>query len=141
MSKLTGSSYSYNSCLCIGLGRKGPKVRLKLPSFSGLTESQPEMLHYTCQIDCRVRTVPNLVVSFPKSSRKPIHESESHPEGRLETEDCESLVEVIGKRPIMAIAFDEMEMTVQEPTIVIGQKRSLDQQWLISSDAPSLVSS
>ena len=117
-----------------GVGKKGPRVRLKLPSFSGLTPEQPDMLHYTCHIDCRLRAMKPLQVGS-KGTNITLENGMDDQDGV-----ADSLVEVIGRRPVMAIAFDDMEMTVQEPQL-IPPKLGAQSRWDLQSGLPSLVAS
>lgn len=114
----------------VGHGRKGPKLRLQLPSFSGLTAKQPNMLHYTCQLDCRLRTVKPLRVSSPHDSS-----SDATAQGRDQTD---VLVEMIGRRPVLTIAFDDMEMTVEQPRM-LPEALSQENKWEIGAKSPSLL--
>ena len=41
-------------------GRKGPRISLSLPSFSGGTLHCPQLLQYTCQLATRVGLLPSL---------------------------------------------------------------------------------
>lgn len=90
------------------------------------------MLHYTCHIDCRLRTIRPLKVTSSQERK-----SENNADSGIESES-ENFVEMIGRRPVMAIAFDDMEMTVQEPR-VLPDKLSSKSAWDIDSNAPSLV--
>ncbi|XP_061991794.1 protein NEOXANTHIN-DEFICIENT 1 isoform X3 [Rosa rugosa] len=53
----------------------GPAIKMSLPSFSGRTEYYPDLLKYSCQIDCRVRVVHPAKVSEP--SPVPSNENEN----------------------------------------------------------------
>lgn len=106
-----------------GHGRLGPRIRLSLPSFSGRTADEPEMLRYACQLDTNARLVKPLKVSFKAKSEL----SDTSREGSLE--DIEA---ILGGKPVVAVAFDKMKMVVHQPVPVVEK---LDQaQWQLQKD-------
>ncbi|MFS7959179.1 putative protein NEOXANTHIN-DEFICIENT 1 [Helianthus anomalus] len=91
----------------------GPTVKMSLPGYSGRTEHVPQLLKYTCQIECRVNpTSPARVLGSL---------------GRINTEN-EELNECLKKRkmgmsvmlskPILALEFNCLKMEVHPPVVV-----------------------
>ncbi|MEW5303149.1 MAG: hypothetical protein WDW36_005870 [Sanguina aurantia] len=89
----------------------GPRLTLFLPSFSGNTLHVPELLKYSCKLETNLRlTSSALSHTFGGASvgrRPPPH---------VHHGDRELLGAVFGGRPLLAMAFDNMVMQVQEPT-------------------------
>ncbi|XP_022956122.1 protein NEOXANTHIN-DEFICIENT 1 [Cucurbita moschata] len=85
----------------------GPAIRMSLPSYSGHTENTPELLKYSCQIQCRVRAVKPAAVAIEQAGEDEQHEHEQS----LSTT-------VLLSKPILALEFSCMEMQVQAPTVV-----------------------
>jgi len=77
----------------------GPRLTLALPSFSGGTPACPALLKYACTLATRVRPLPPARVGF---------------EGG-DAEDASPLRRLLGGRPLLALQFGDMTMTVQEP--------------------------
>ncbi|GER35528.1 pentatricopeptide repeat-containing protein [Striga asiatica] len=88
----------------------GPAVKLSLPSFSGRTEFFPDLLKYSCQIECRLRAVqPAQVVG-------PLHvDDESTSETDIKRNHA---ISVMLSKPILALEFDCLNMKVDAPTVV-----------------------
>ncbi|KAA0044509.1 hypothetical protein IC582_017342 [Cucumis melo] len=100
----------------------GPAIKMSLPSYSGHTEYSPELLKYSCQIQCRVRAVKPATVSveLPALNRAEDGDHHSHitrsgEDGEHEQSLCTS---VLLSKPILALEFSCMEMQVQAPTVV-----------------------
>ncbi|CAL5219720.1 g1613 [Coccomyxa viridis] len=79
----------------------GPRIRMQLPSFSGATAECPQLLQYTCQLCTNVRAVPAAIVEASSSG-----------------DSKEALPGILGGRPLLALAFDNMEMKVNKPAVV-----------------------
>eukprot|EP00261_Vitis_vinifera_P036669 XP_019077912.1 PREDICTED: protein NEOXANTHIN-DEFICIENT 1 isoform X1 [Vitis vinifera] len=109
----------------------GPAIKMSLPSFSGHTVYNPNLLKYSCQIECRVRAVKPARVSSP--SPGPKNEKENEKEGSprhqifssmdstaVETiENGENLcVSVMLSKPVLALEFNCLNMQVEAPIVV-----------------------
>ncbi|XP_048225954.1 protein NEOXANTHIN-DEFICIENT 1 isoform X2 [Ricinus communis] len=53
-----------------GIKWMGPAIKMSLPSFSGRTEHNPNLLKYSCNIECRVRAVRPAEISVPFPASK-----------------------------------------------------------------------
>lgn len=80
-------------------GWPGPRIPLTLPSFSGNTPEYPGLLYYACQLATNVRVVRPVTVRV-----------EEQAEGGEE-----SMHAILGGKPVLALAFNNMVMTVDEP--------------------------
>ncbi|XP_064969617.1 protein NEOXANTHIN-DEFICIENT 1-like isoform X1 [Musa acuminata AAA Group] len=103
----------------------GPKIRISLPSFSGQTTHNPQLLKYSCQIECRVRAVKSAKVSRPRIIQldefsNDIRAKEKNVDDRLSTENEERdrSIAVLLSKPIMALEFNLLKMQVEAPTVV-----------------------
>ncbi|RVW29218.1 Protein NEOXANTHIN-deficient 1 [Vitis vinifera] len=105
----------------------GPAIKMSLPSFSGHTVYNPNLLKYSCQIECRVRAVKPARVSSP--SPGPKNEKEGSPRDQIfssmdstavETiENGENLcVSVMLSKPVLALEFNCLNMQVEAPIVV-----------------------
>ncbi|XP_050375320.1 protein NEOXANTHIN-DEFICIENT 1 isoform X2 [Argentina anserina] len=105
----------------------GPAIKMTLPSFSGRTEYYPELLKYSCRIDCRVRAVHPAKVSGP--SPVPMNESEqcsdihsrsAQNQGNHVFMDNEQNLTraVMLSKPILALELSSMKMQVETPEVV-----------------------
>lgn len=86
------------------------------------------MLRYACHLSTNVRPIKPLKVNF-YGKRGAKSEGMSHPE------DMQS---ILGGRPVMALAFDRMEMVVHEPLPVI-EKLNRDRFQLQEADDARLI--
>eukprot|EP00873_Tetraselmis_striata_P014093 jgi/Tetstr1/434357/TSEL_023461.t1 len=84
----------------------GPRISVALPSFSGKTESHPGMLRYACQLATNVSLASPARVDLPSKAKD---SDKDHPE---------SLRGILSGRPLVAIAFNNMVMDVDEPVKV-----------------------
>ncbi|GAQ77960.1 hypothetical protein KFL_000060250 [Klebsormidium nitens] len=93
----------------------GPRIKMYLPSFSGKTDLQPDMLKYSCELRCNVRPVAAARVEAPKASGRPEADS--------------ALRSVLLGRPVFSLVFDNMEMSVEAPIVVANhiEKRELEE--------------
>mmetsp|Transcript_34780 Transcript_34780/g.98608 ORF Transcript_34780/g.98608 Transcript_34780/m.98608 type:complete len:321 (-) Transcript_34780:371-1333(-) len=89
----------------------GPRIRVVLPSFSGLTAEHPSMLRYVCDLKTNVR---------PVSCARVLLENDSKPDDRASMAERhpESLHGVLSGKPLVAFAFDNMAMDVAAPAVV-----------------------
>ena len=79
-------------------GASVPRTRMLLPSFSGCTEHRSDMLRYGCDMHARVKP------TFPCRVR--VGDGADGERGLL------------GGRPLLCLAFDDMEMVVDAPVVV-----------------------
>ncbi|BFG16011.1 hypothetical protein CerSpe_022850 [Prunus speciosa] len=99
----------------------GPAIKMSLPSFSGRTEYYPNLLKYSCQIECRVRAVHPAKVSGPSSMPKSEAErsSEIHHATEEFMDNGKNLcVAVMSSKPILALELSCMKMQVEAPVVV-----------------------
>lgn len=106
----------------------GPVVKMSLPSFSGKTEYNPQLLKYSCQIECRVRPVKTAKVSGPitainnggeKTSDSQDQNSEDSPTNKpAESNASERSISVLLSKPLLALQFNFLRMQVEAPTLV-----------------------
>ncbi|KAF5449246.1 hypothetical protein F2P56_029714 [Juglans regia] len=99
----------------------GPAVKISLPSYSGHTEHNPNLLKYSCQIECRVRAVKPAVVSGPSPIlyHDRVHYSDQR---RCNTMDSTAkehidngknlIMSVMLSKPILALEFNCLKMQV-----------------------------
>ncbi|KAM5568338.1 protein NEOXANTHIN-DEFICIENT 1 [Rosa sericea] len=107
----------------------GPAIKMSLPSFSGRTEYYPDLLKYSCQIECRVRVVHPAKVSGPS----PVPSNENENEQCSEIHSCNTQNQatkefmdneqnltraVMLSKPILALEFSSMKMQVEAPVVV-----------------------
>ncbi|KAJ6347077.1 hypothetical protein OIU76_003719 [Salix suchowensis] len=92
---------------------KGPAIKMSLPSFSGRTEYNPNLLKYSCNIECRVRAVRAAEVSRPSLSSK--HDTEES----LSEHDRRNLsISVMLSKPLLALELGCLKMQVEAPVVV-----------------------
>ncbi|KAK1292338.1 hypothetical protein QJS10_CPB17g01923 [Acorus calamus] len=103
-----------------------PMLRLSLPSFSGHTEYHPDLLKYSCQIECRVQAVKPAKISGPSSALKNDGQSKGQLSGvngldakpSIEEDARECSISVMQSKPILALKFNLLQMQVEAPTMV-----------------------
>ncbi|KAK1316468.1 hypothetical protein QJS10_CPA05g00896 [Acorus calamus] len=104
-----------------------PMLRLSLPSFSGHTEYHPDLLKYSCQIECRVQVVKPAKISGPSSALKNDGQSKGQLSGvngfdakpSVEEDARECSISVMQSKPILALKFNLLRMQVEAPTTVL----------------------
>jgi hypothetical protein len=79
-----------------------PHTTLSLPSFSGGTPAQPGLLRYALRLRARVRPCGGAAASTPLAGSAA--HAAAHP-----------LAAVLGGRPLLTLAFDDMVMDVGQP--------------------------
>uniref|UniRef100_A0A2C9VH15 Protein NEOXANTHIN-DEFICIENT 1 n=1 Tax=Manihot esculenta TaxID=3983 RepID=A0A2C9VH15_MANES len=104
----------------------GPAIKMSLPSFSGRTKHNPNLLKYSCSIECRMRAVQPAKVtgSFP-ASKHDTEESLGHHKckspdainGLLDNGQSLSISVMLSK-PILALQFNCLKMQVEAPIAV-----------------------
>ncbi|KAL1217383.1 Protein NEOXANTHIN-DEFICIENT 1 [Cardamine amara subsp. amara] len=91
----------------------GPAIKMSLPSFSGNTKYNSNLLKYSCHLHCRVRPVKPAVVSGAlEDETKNLSSQES-----LENERRLSIAVMLSK-PIVALQFKVLTMQVEAPTVI-----------------------
>ncbi|KAE8023773.1 hypothetical protein FH972_009437 [Carpinus fangiana] len=106
---------------------KGPAIKMSLPSYSGRTEHNPNLLKYSCQIECRVRAVQPAEVSRPgpKLNNDTEHYSVQRSHNVVESTSGEHIdngenisMSVMLSKPILALEFSCLKMKVEAPIVV-----------------------
>lgn len=114
-----------------GKGWPGPPMKMSLPSFSGKTKLQPDLLKYSCRLNCRIRPVSPARVSSLKFSTA---EEES---GGSQTQQLDTdVLSVLTGKPIMALAFENMAMHVDAPTVVVEENETVKRRHGLLSRFP-----
>lgn len=89
----------------------GPAITMSLPSFSGKTCEQPDLLKYSCQLKCSVRAVKPAAITTPLT-----FESAEGVGGQDYT--YKSILAILAAKPMIALCFEKMVMHVEAPTVV-----------------------
>ena len=130
----------------------GPRIKMTLPSFSGATAECPDLLHYACQLCTNVRVVRAAHVQVGCFCDASCHallplqicllcsSASAHATGCIpaqvgESEGGESqepLSAILGGKPVIALAFDNMKMVVNEPQKLQLQTGSRHMQQLLA---------
>ncbi|KAL3751967.1 hypothetical protein ACJRO7_012741 [Eucalyptus globulus] len=104
-----------------------PVIRMSLPSFSGRTEYNPNLLKYSCQIECRVRLVsPAKVLRLSHALRDDNDQTSQSRVSNLPDLTSEEFmangqdpsVSVMLSKPILALEFRSLKMQVEAPILV-----------------------
>ncbi|GLU06283.1 hypothetical protein SLE2022_233270 [Rubroshorea leprosula] len=104
----------------------GPAITMSLPSFSGHTGYNPQLLKYSCQIKCRVRPVEPAKVLGPFPAPKNGREQLWRRNGPETTDSNEEVfdkgrhlaISVMLSKPILALEFNCLNMRVEAPVVV-----------------------
>ncbi|XP_048502364.1 protein NEOXANTHIN-DEFICIENT 1 isoform X2 [Beta vulgaris subsp. vulgaris] len=107
----------------------GPFIKMSLPSFSGRTEYNPNLLKYSCQMECRVRVIqPLQIYKAPpitdlRTERQDAEEQQSSNSAhRAMAETNENRrhlsLSVMLSKPILALEFNCLNMNVEDPLII-----------------------
>lgn len=86
----------------------GPRISMFLPSFSGKTKLIPDLLKYSLHMRANVRLSSPIKVEIPHESA---HDTAPG-----------SLASVLKAKPLLCIAFDNMQMDVDAPHKVVKEK-------------------
>uniref|UniRef100_A0A0A9DBS9 Uncharacterized protein n=1 Tax=Arundo donax TaxID=35708 RepID=A0A0A9DBS9_ARUDO len=100
----------------------GPAIRISLPSFSGQTEDHPDLLKYSCQVECRVRPVKPARIWSPRTrvSQETDGKISTSVSNVLADSDAQNeSISVLLSRPIFALEFNSLRMHVDAPKIVV----------------------
>ncbi|XVF66715.1 hypothetical protein PTKIN_Ptkin10aG0060000 [Pterospermum kingtungense] len=106
---------------------RGPLITMSLPSFSGKTQYNPNLLKYSCRIACRVRAVEPAKVSGPSSIKDKNCASKTTDFTAEEVVDNRRnlSISVMLSKPILALELNCLEMQVEAPTILNNSTSSL----------------
>lgn len=107
----------------------GPAIKMSLPSFSGHTEYNPQILKYSCQIDCRVRAVePAKVSKATQFASQAVEKAsglqssstsvESNIYSKEQINARDRSISVLLSKPLLALEFNFLKMQVEAPTVV-----------------------
>ncbi|KNA23743.1 hypothetical protein SOVF_021660 isoform C [Spinacia oleracea] len=101
-------------------GWLGPVINMSLPSFSGRTEYNPNLLKYSCQIECRVRVVQPLEISRLSPTDAEDQSSDSTQQDMEDTTEKRRRLSlsVMLSKPILALEFNCLNMNVEHPLII-----------------------
>ncbi|XVF02143.1 hypothetical protein REPUB_Repub04eG0150500 [Reevesia pubescens] len=105
----------------------GPSITMSLPSFSGQTEHNPNLLKYSCRLACRVRAVRPYKVSGPsplKKDRSSDSETTDLTAEELAKNGRNLSISVMLSKPIIALEFNCLEMQVEAPIILSNNSTS-----------------
>ncbi|KAK8519159.1 hypothetical protein V6N13_017600 [Hibiscus sabdariffa] len=105
----------------------GPSIRMSLPSFSGQTEYNPNLLKYSCRLACRVRAVWPAKISGPSPLKKERNSDLESTEFTAEeaADNGRNLsISVMLSKPILALEFNCLEMQVEAPIILSNNSTS-----------------
>jgi hypothetical protein len=83
-----------------------PTIQMFLPSYSGATPTCPDLLKYSLRMFTKVRIVPPVKIQIPEN------------DNGIESNTLEALGTVLGGRPLLCMAFENMEMQVEAPEIL-----------------------
>ncbi|CAN6298909.1 unnamed protein product [Urochloa humidicola] len=100
----------------------GPAIRMSLPSFSGQTKDHPDLLKYSCQVECRVRPVSPARIWNPRTT-EPQECSDGNinsagPKVLADSDARSESISVLLSKPIFALEFSSLRMHVDAPKIV-----------------------
>ena len=84
----------------------GPRIRMSLPSFSGLTSACPDMLRYAVRLSANVRPAQPARVELPAMDA-------ADPGGA-----SAPARRALAGRPLVALVFEDMEMVCGRPAVV-----------------------
>ncbi|KAM3408850.1 hypothetical protein ACQJBY_001726 [Aegilops geniculata] len=97
----------------------GPEIKMSLPSFSGQTEDHPELLKYSCKVECRVRPVTPAKIWSPKTAEpEECSDGMNSSTGSSDSDAQKQSLLVLLSRPILALEFSSLRMHVDAPKIV-----------------------
>ncbi|KAK6922466.1 hypothetical protein RJ641_012973 [Dillenia turbinata] len=105
----------------------GPSIKMSLPSFSGHTKYNSNLLKYACQIKCRVRAVQPAEVSRSTPEQECNNRGPSckcqNPgfqdslNGEHIDDGQDISISVLLSKPILALKFTRLQMRVEAPTL------------------------
>ncbi|XP_062205682.1 protein NEOXANTHIN-DEFICIENT 1-like isoform X2 [Phragmites australis] len=105
----------------------GPAIRMSLPSFSGQTEDHPDLLKYSCQVECRVSPVkPARIWSSRTTDPQESSDGKISRAGSNVLADSDAQnqsISVLLSRPIFALEFNSLKMHVDAPKIFVPHSK------------------
>ncbi|KAJ0038088.1 hypothetical protein Pint_23811 [Pistacia integerrima] len=108
--------------------RMGLAIKMSLPSFSGHSEYIPNLLKYSCHIECRVRAVETAKVSgpsfAPKEDTENLHQTANSTTEELIDSERNFSISVMLSKPIIALEFSCLKMRVEAPIVVANCSKS-----------------
>ncbi|XP_031260965.1 protein NEOXANTHIN-DEFICIENT 1 isoform X2 [Pistacia vera] len=108
--------------------RMGLAIKMSLPSFSGHSEYIPNLLKYSCHIECRVRAVEPAKVSGPSFAPKEdtgnLHQTANSATEELIDNERNLSISVLLSKPIIALEFNCLKMQVEAPIVVANCSKS-----------------
>lgn len=111
----------------------GPAIRMSLPSFSGQTEDHPDLLKYSCKVECRVRPVSPAKIWSPRTAEPQECSDGKNDSARsdavLESDAQRQSVLVLLSRPILALEFSSLLMHVDAPKTVAPQPKKKEVRY------------
>ncbi|MCO5560485.1 hypothetical protein L7F22_014100 [Adiantum nelumboides] len=90
----------------------GPAISMSLPSFSGKTYDQPDLLKYSCRLKCSVKAVKPATITIPLMVEGA--------GGVGQDQTLKSILAILAAKPILALCFEKMVMHVEAPIVVAG---------------------
>ncbi|XP_010549308.1 PREDICTED: protein NEOXANTHIN-DEFICIENT 1 isoform X2 [Tarenaya hassleriana] len=102
----------------------GPSIKMSLPSFSGNTNYNPNLLKYSCHIECRVRPVKPAIVSMPMEDEAEKLKGHHNQTQDSSESELDLSVSVMLSKPIIALQFKCLEMQVEAPIVLSPSKTS-----------------
>ncbi|GKC32145.1 protein neoxanthin-deficient 1 [Tanacetum coccineum] len=94
----------------------GPNIKMSLPSFSGHTKHKPQLLKYSCQIECRVQ--PTSIAKVLRRLDQNNTSESQNVELNESIEKREMSISVMLSKPILALEFNCLKMEVEPPVVV-----------------------
>uniref|UniRef100_A0ACD5U5P8 Uncharacterized protein n=1 Tax=Avena sativa TaxID=4498 RepID=A0ACD5U5P8_AVESA len=111
----------------------GPAIRMSLPSFSGQTDDHPDLLKYSCKVECRVRPVSPAKIWSPRTTEpKGCSDGKNGSTGSgdvAESDAQKQSVLVLLSRPILALEFSSLLMHVDAPKIVASHPKKKEVRY------------
>ncbi|KAK1552907.1 hypothetical protein Q3G72_025473 [Acer saccharum] len=101
----------------------GPTIKMSLPSFSGHTEYIPNLLKYSCHMECRVRVVKPAKVSGTLYSAKGDNGTVNSTTEVSKDNGRNLSISVMLSRPILALEFNCLKMRVEAPIVVSSSSK------------------
>ncbi|GKC08522.1 protein neoxanthin-deficient 1 [Tanacetum coccineum] len=89
---------------------------MSLPSFSGHTKHKPQLLKYSCQIECRVQ--PTSIAKVLRRLDQNNTSESQNVELNESIEKREMSISVMLSKPILALEFNCLKMEVEPPVVV-----------------------
>jgi len=95
---------------------RGPKIRMALPSFSGLTAVRPQLLKYDIDMNAQVRLSAPIKLRAPPEAEEKKRRRDAQAVPSAAAFDVARLF--VGP-PLLTIAFDNLQMMAGAPKVVV----------------------